>query len=318
MTKERQVFDRTTVAHKWAHQTQSSARDTNNNFYFEGDTIYSYSGHFPIATLHKGKVLFTTRGYSKTTSKHINEVRSACSHIDKVYCYNPKDASRGYHDENIKQLEREASTISKSLERARKPIKDLEQIEALRKQLTEYCAHFDLKIDKVKKQHALTFIFIDSVEQYYKSSEDYAKAVEKQQKALAAKRKREAKKEANKLEIDLEHWRKFEILTSNGEVIEDVNMVSNSVKYADKSFLRFNTDTQRVETSKGVEIPAELAKRMYAWLNEQIKSGGCLDGGCEYKILHYQVNYVNATEFKVGCHTIDMSEAHAIAKQLNW
>lgn len=45
------------------------------SFFFRGDTIYSYGQHFPIArhvtgTRGRAAVLFTTRDYSKTTSKH--------------------------------------------------------------------------------------------------------------------------------------------------------------------------------------------------------------------------------------------------------
>jgi hypothetical protein len=52
------------------------------SFFFRGDTIYSYGQHFPIArhvtgTRGRAAVLFTTRDYSKTTSKHKGEVRGA-------------------------------------------------------------------------------------------------------------------------------------------------------------------------------------------------------------------------------------------------
>ena len=56
------------------------------NFYFDGDTIYSYGSHFPIARHVKGKggtsaVLFTTKGYSATTAQHKAIVASACRHL---------------------------------------------------------------------------------------------------------------------------------------------------------------------------------------------------------------------------------------------
>jgi hypothetical protein len=62
------------VAHVWAQQRKESM--SGSNFYFEGPTIFSYGRHFPIAKFieRKGKkaVLFTTRGYSPSTSKHIS------------------------------------------------------------------------------------------------------------------------------------------------------------------------------------------------------------------------------------------------------
>jgi hypothetical protein len=89
----KQVYsDNSEIAHLWAHKAQSSARNPRGNFYFNGDTIYSYGSHFPIARIvtvergpNKGQeaILFTTRGYSSTTSGHIREVRSAVYRWDK-------------------------------------------------------------------------------------------------------------------------------------------------------------------------------------------------------------------------------------------
>lgn len=76
------VFETEQVAHLWMHQAQADARNALGNFYFEGDTIYSYGRHFPIARHVAGvngrrAILFTTSSYSKTTSRQIGIVRSA-------------------------------------------------------------------------------------------------------------------------------------------------------------------------------------------------------------------------------------------------
>jgi hypothetical protein len=69
------------VAHVWAHQLQDSARTKTGNLFFRYETIFSYGSHFPIArhVMHRGKkcILFTTRDYSVTTSRHKWEVRRA-------------------------------------------------------------------------------------------------------------------------------------------------------------------------------------------------------------------------------------------------
>src|SRR5262249_9116985 len=92
--RQRYVYPTDRIAHLWAHQTQDSARNKCGNFYFTGDTIYSYGGHFPIArhVKHKGKraVFLTTRTYSVTTSGHKNLVSYAlrnnvrCFYVDDV------------------------------------------------------------------------------------------------------------------------------------------------------------------------------------------------------------------------------------------
>lgn len=82
MARTREVYPTNEIAHLWAHKTQSAARNPGKNFYFEGDTIYSYGSHFPIArhvVNAKGvpAIVFTQRSYSVTTAKHINLVRRA-------------------------------------------------------------------------------------------------------------------------------------------------------------------------------------------------------------------------------------------------
>lgn len=67
------VFNTSEVAHIWAAQSQQSGRNAQGNFYFEGQTIYSYGRHFPIATIVGNDVLFTDKSYSNTTAKHISK-----------------------------------------------------------------------------------------------------------------------------------------------------------------------------------------------------------------------------------------------------
>jgi hypothetical protein len=68
------------VAHLWANRSEESGKGS--HFFFNNKTIYSYGSHFPIARHAETKdgkpcVLFTTRGYSNTTSRHISITRSA-------------------------------------------------------------------------------------------------------------------------------------------------------------------------------------------------------------------------------------------------
>jgi hypothetical protein len=82
----RSVYPVDMVAHVWAHKSQDFARNPGDNFYFRGDTIYSYGSHFPIARHVENKrgesaVLFTTRSYSATTAGHKCMVAGACRHL---------------------------------------------------------------------------------------------------------------------------------------------------------------------------------------------------------------------------------------------
>ncbi len=94
--RQRHVYQTQEIAHLWAHQTQQSARNQQNNFYFDGPTIYSYGGHFPIAshvtgTRKRKAVLITTRGYGNTTSGHICKVRGSIpAGVQKFYVLHPE------------------------------------------------------------------------------------------------------------------------------------------------------------------------------------------------------------------------------------
>jgi hypothetical protein len=86
------------VAHLWANRSQDSARNPGNNFYFDRETIYSYGNHFPIArhveTKRGRAVLFTTRDYSVTTSRHKWTVLGACKHLTVFHVQHPTDSDR--------------------------------------------------------------------------------------------------------------------------------------------------------------------------------------------------------------------------------
>ena len=98
MTHIKQVYENDMVAHLWANQSQDSARNAKNTFYFEGDTIFSYGSHFPIArhveTKRGHAVLLTTRDYSVTTTSHKSTVARACQHLTVFHVRDVDDTNR--------------------------------------------------------------------------------------------------------------------------------------------------------------------------------------------------------------------------------
>lgn len=74
---------------------------------------------------------------------------------------------------------------------------------------------------------------------------------------------------------------------------------------------------KRIETSQGIELPIETARRDYNQVKLLLASGGC-QGGCNFRILSYEVKQVNVDFIEVGCHTIKMSELDRIASILKW
>lgn len=285
------------VAHNWAHSLAVKFKKdhTAGSLFFEGNTIYSYGYHFPIGIIDTRNVarvvLFTTRSYSNTTSKHIACVRSACSHMDKVYCYDPKAAFRGNHDENIQNFESVCKGIAARLSRANKPSIYLDQIAEQRDMLNKYVTYFNIDI----KSLGLSYVFIESKDMSIEATEK-ARIIreEKERKATEERAKRAAK--------DMRNFRAFKL---------------QSVYTIDGAILRYNKDTQRIETSKGIEIPVKIAERAFKWIIKTLKSGGC-EGECKYKILDFEVTALNSKLLIVGCHTIELKEVNKLAKKLGW
>lgn len=83
------------VARAWA--TQSEKRKTSRRLHYEGDLIYSYGTHFPIArhfTNSRGEpgVLFTTKTHSQSTSNHKRKVLRAIAcaiRLPVYFCPDP-------------------------------------------------------------------------------------------------------------------------------------------------------------------------------------------------------------------------------------
>jgi hypothetical protein len=118
----KKVVPSETVAHLWAHRAQSEARNAQGNVYFEGDTIWSYGSHFPIARHVENKrgehaILFTTRTHSITTAKHLSIVRRAIPPQVEVFgvSYPTDGLSAKMLDEFQSRLDEQVEQTEKSV-----------------------------------------------------------------------------------------------------------------------------------------------------------------------------------------------------------
>lgn len=50
---------------------------TGSHFFIEGDTLYSYGHHFPVARRERDIILVTMREYSNSTARHKSHLRTA-------------------------------------------------------------------------------------------------------------------------------------------------------------------------------------------------------------------------------------------------
>lgn len=288
------VLDKNEVAHRWANQLQSEGRTAGRNFYFHGDTIYSYGGHFPIAkhvTNKKGEraILFTFRGYSNTTAKQIHVTRMACSHKNIILVDTPTDLTIKTFDGYINKIKSEL----KGLGTARKPEKYIDPAMYYFGEAKKYADFFGLKLPKELIK------LIDSV-----NSGEYKQYLIKEADRIAKEKAKREKEHKKQFIESIALFRSFEVERLYNRLF-------------DRDYLRYNPETKRVETSQGVEIPTEAARRAYNWIKETVKAGGC-NGECSYKILDYEVKSVTPELVTIGCHKIDLSEIEQIAVKLGW
>ena len=128
----------------WLRQSQDYGQDrSGGRFYFQGDTIYSYGSHFPIARLRTApngeEVIFvTTRTYSKTTSKHISAVQHGIrnTHRKVLYVGDPTEVV-GWG--NVEQMKRDFESVESKHAKARKPALYSGELFHICRRCRDYC-----------------------------------------------------------------------------------------------------------------------------------------------------------------------------------
>ena len=264
------VFNNSQLAHIYANQTQQTGRTPSGSFYFEGKTIYSYGGHFPIAKIVTNEnglecMLFTYRTQSNTTGKQISIVGSATRQYKKIYCHTPSTNHSSNFASWLQLAEHEATKLIK----AKKPELYLNELSRLNSQVIEYAQFFDLEIPS-----SLTAVL--SIKDKSENLEYLIKRNEVIKLELAKKQKEDKIKE----EEILKKWLNFE--------------TSRIYSRSNLDFLRVNINENRVETTQAVQIPIEIAKRLY----NKIKTNTLQVGE---SVLNYKVNEVGNI-IKIGCH----------------
>jgi hypothetical protein len=275
------AYSNAQVAHMWAHNTKTHARGS--NLFFEGNVIYSYGRHFPIARLIPGFVLFTTRGYSQTTSIHISIVRQAVSHMPIVYVNDPCASPSESRREAQRAIERELSNSNKP--RIRESTRLGHKARAL-----NLANQFNAYIDAIGENQDLKFD-VSQFENLRKELEELAR--------IAAERK--AAQEAKRMEEMRETIEKWRIGEYHGYI------------HVGAPLLRLNGEN--VETSKGAKIPVCDARKLWPIVE------ACRTGSREFTpgmpLGDYRLTKIRGDgSIVVGCHDIGYSEIAAIAAQL--
>jgi hypothetical protein len=305
----KQNFTTSELPHVWATQLQESGKA--GSFYFRGKTIFSYGYHFPIATVDGDNVLFTKRTYSNTTAKHISKTRGAISHKNIIYCYDvPVNLTYANteHTNNLNRWKKEIKALFVELgnKRIRNTQDRINGINRFINELQVYCTYFKLP---VKDKELKELIKIAAKPEFLEIARQ---AEEKAAEAKAATMKKAAKAHEQYLNL----WREAkdeEISNLPIKVKELCSIYRNNIEAF--THLRYNASQNRVETSKGIQIPTEIAKRAYIQLN------GCMAKECKginVPVMNYAITETGKDYIKAGCHTIPKTDITYIANLLNW
>src|SRR5688572_15068374 len=195
------VFNNSDVAHVWANKLQNEGRAS--NFFFKGDTIYSYGYHFAIAKHvtnenEENAVLLTKRSYSNSTAKHRVKVINAINHHNVILC-NEVESS---HRHNLLQFLSEINIIAEKLNRARKPENHLSDIQCIASQARIYANFFGVNIS-VEYPELFEAMSLPN-------REEWAEVLHRRAKELKAKRERQAEQDKLNHLITVEEFRSFE------------------------------------------------------------------------------------------------------------
>lgn len=302
------------VAHLWYHATQAHARNSNRSFYFDGDTIFSYGSHFPIARhvwtnkKHTGEraVLFTTRDYSVTTSCHKSAVRSAIPSSAAVFFVpNVNAETREDHAANLAEyVQRIADTLDES-SRARSSWAYRERNEhalALSNDVRAYAKFFRVQCPVLPVIPALDSERVKTLE-----AKESARAGAREERERV-QREHEAKRQAGLAG----KWRTGEY---NGSLYSLPIMLRIRDFGCDASA---RSQVAVVETSKGAQVPISHALRGLRFVRQVVAGGQeYVRNGHTFHLGHYAIDRIETDgTLHAGCHVISLAEIERIAPEL--
>ena len=268
------------IAHLWANQ--SRPRGTGSHFYFEGDTIFSYGSHFPIARHYKGAVLFTRRDHSVTTSQHKSIARRAASHLPIFVVVNPLEkpgrADVAAYAEDIK-----SRTLAAG--RARNPDFHLAELERQIANANAFCEKFG---------------FTTRFEMPGNIEELRAKAKASAEREAKARERAKAKLEAENANT-IAMWLAGEGVTIPHAITRVYLRASNG----------------NLETSKGARVVLDEAHKAYRFCRLH-RANGWHRNGETFRIGDYNLDAVNEAGIVAGCHRIEWNEVERFATAQGW
>lgn len=273
------------VAHNWAHQT-GKARN-NRQVFYDGPTIYSFGRHFPIARyLDPKTVLFTSKGYSQSTSGHKFLVERAIPPNVTVFKVNNVEARcTAQHLENYEVLIKAATVALDAAGRARtRSSHFVDTATALVNDANRYARRFRLGVKRVTLKR-LNGAF-DTIQM---RAEALRAEAELQRAKLARER----------------------TLAGRERLLQWCGGMDVSPPHTRVPYVRVKDDT--VETSWGACVP--LPDALLAWgAMKAARTGKTIPA--VGKVGDFAVQEVTAIGIRVGCHFVPFKVAEFAAAKI--
>lgn len=304
----KKVVAKSMVAHLWANQSQSEARNATGSMYFRDSTIYSYGSHFPMARHVGSNVLLTTKRYSSTTNRHLSEVRHAIRHLTVIECVNVLANSPQEHTDNLLAIRKQCYEYLDKATRSRTQTAWLLNAAGDQYQQHErYRTAFGMELDS---QLVIEADWKAATKGRIEAQKELAKEHAKQKALAEFRRKLEAI-------ADLEKWKTGEIIYRSGFANYGLPIVLRA-RYGEHVTGQSLPET--IETSAGASVPARDARRIWK-LILKIRSNGVpyqRNGHTEH-VGHFSVDSIAVDgTLVVGCHTITFEVMQELAGKLGW
>lgn len=303
------VFPNSEVAHVWAQRNQQEGRNSNDTFYFEGNTIYSYGSHFPIASFIDGNydvVLWNDSTYSSTTSGHQSHVRNAISH----YRILPVKYISGNKKDNLEYYLKKLLQLAGKQERAR--TRDYTDV------ISDYVDHAKTYIELFEPDYSN-----DQLNEILNSDDPVNWILAEhtditQERAEAKERERQERERKAK---DVRERRTKEAIKYIPDWINGDHVSYRYMTLWSETILRIDpNDPKQVETSKGAFVPLPKARALYKLVLKTVESGKPWKAnGQQFRIGHYSVDKIESDGTLIaGCHKIEFSEISRFAESQGW
>lgn len=267
------------VPHRWAQRAGGAGKGS--NFFYDGDTIYSYGRHFPIAKhmdSPKGVhfIAFNPETYSSTTTRHQSYTRRAIADGIPVIHVDPRDT-----------LTQWVGYLMERCERVYKKFK------AARTNKSWHAASF------VRVQHQLQFL----KEQY--DLDIAIPEIENMAALLEQQKLREEERERAKAILaaaDVDAWKRG---------------TRSQCPHTSKIHLRVNGEN--IETSWGANVPLAVAPGLWTAVETCRTTKSVYLPITAFEVGHYRLTKIHENgNIAIGCHLIHYDELRRIAVQLNY